>query len=103
VGAVPALKTAMRAVRDGGRIVVVGVYGSERYDMPMGVAWVRGLDFRFSGMANVQRHWHKDVDAVARGEIDPAPMITHRLPLEKAPEAYELFRSRRAVKVVMTP
>jgi alcohol dehydrogenase len=103
VGSVSAVKAAMRAVRDGGRIVVVGVYGSERYEMPMGVAWVRGLDFRFAGMANVQRHWHNAVDAVASGEIDPAPMITHRLPLEKAPEAYELFRSHRAVKVVMTP
>jgi threonine dehydrogenase-like Zn-dependent dehydrogenase len=103
VGAIPALKSAMRSVRDGGRIVIVGVYGSERYELPMGVAWVRGLDLRFAGMANIQGHWHTVANAVIRREIDPAPLITHHLGLEEAPEAYELFRSRRAVKVVLTP
>jgi threonine dehydrogenase-like Zn-dependent dehydrogenase len=103
VGAVAALKTALRCARDGGRIVVVGVYGRERYDLPMGVAWIRGLDLRFSGMANVHAHWNDALDAVARNEIDPTSLITHRLPLDQAPRGYELFRDRRAVKVLMTP
>lgn len=103
VGAVPAVKMALRCVRDGGRVVVVGVYGKERYDLPMGVAWVRGLELRFSGMANVHAHWHRALDAVVRREIDPAALITHRLALEEAPRGYELFRERQAIKVLMTP
>jgi threonine dehydrogenase-like Zn-dependent dehydrogenase len=103
VGAVPALKTALRCARDGGQIVVVGVYGKERYDLPMGVAWIRGLDLRFSGMANVHAHWGDALEAVARNEIDPTSLITHRLPLDQAPQGYELFRERRALKVLMTP
>jgi threonine dehydrogenase-like Zn-dependent dehydrogenase len=103
VGAIPALKTSLRCVRDGGRVVVVGVYGKERYELPMGVAWIRGLDLRFSGMANVHAHWRDAVDAISRNELDPTPMVTHRLPLDDADEGYELFRSRRAVKVLLTP
>jgi threonine dehydrogenase-like Zn-dependent dehydrogenase len=103
VGAVPVLKMATRCVRDGGRVTVVGVYGAERYDMPMGRLWVRGLDIRFSGMANVQAHWHDCIAAVAKNELDPTKLITHRLGLEDAPKGYELFRSRHALKVVMTP
>jgi len=103
VGAVPVVKIATRCVRDGGRVTVVGVYGAERYELPMGRLWVRGLDIRFSGMANVQAHWRDCTEAVARNEIDPTKLITHRLRLEDAPRGYELFRSRRAVKVVMTP
>jgi threonine dehydrogenase-like Zn-dependent dehydrogenase len=103
VGAIPALKTALRCARDGGRIIVVGVYGRERYDLPLGVAWSRGLDLRFSGMANVHAHWGDALEAVARNEIDPTSLITHRLPLDHAPEGYELFRERRALKVLMTP
>jgi 2-desacetyl-2-hydroxyethyl bacteriochlorophyllide A dehydrogenase len=103
VGAVPALKTALRYARDGGRIVVVGVYGKERYELPMGVAWIRGLDLRFSGMANVHAHWRDALGAVARKDIDPAALITHRMPLDRAAEGYELFRERRALKVLMTP
>ncbi|MDQ3981160.1 MAG: alcohol dehydrogenase catalytic domain-containing protein [Actinomycetota bacterium] len=103
VGAAPAFKAALRCARDGGRIVVVGVYGAERYDLPMGIAWVRGLQVRFAGMANVQAHWDAALDAVARGAFDPVAMITHRLTLEDAEKGYELFAAREAMKVVMTP
>jgi threonine dehydrogenase-like Zn-dependent dehydrogenase len=103
VGAGAAFKTALRCARDGGRVVVVGVYGAERYDLPMGVAWVRGLQVRFSGMANVQAHWRDALDAVGRGAFDPARVITHRLDLGDAEEGYELFASRAAMKVVLAP
>ena len=103
VGVVPVVKSALRCVRDGGRIAVVGVYGQERWDLPMGVTWVRGIDVRFSGMANVQAHWDATLDAVQAGSIDPTQLITHRLPLEQAEEGYELFKSREAMKVVLKP
>ena len=103
VGAASAFKTAMRCARDGGRVVVVGVYGSERYELPMGKTWVRGLDLRFSGMANIQSHWEDALTAVATGKVDPTQLITHRLSLDDAEEGYELFRSRTAMKVVLTP
>ncbi|MDQ4095895.1 MAG: alcohol dehydrogenase catalytic domain-containing protein [Actinomycetota bacterium] len=103
VGTIPVFKSAMKCARDGGRVVVVGVYGPERYDISMGMVWVRGLDLRFSGMANVQAHWDEALAAVEAGAIDPTVLITHRLPLEQAEEGYELFASREAMKVVLTP
>ena len=103
VGSVAVFKSAMKCVREGGRIAVVGVYGTERYELPMGMVWVRGLDIRFSGMANVQAHWDDAMKAVDGGAIDPTILITHRLPLEQAEEGYELFASREAMKVVLTP
>jgi threonine dehydrogenase-like Zn-dependent dehydrogenase len=69
----------------------------------MGVVWSRGLDLRFSGLANVQAHWSDALEAVAQNEIDPTRLITHRLTLEEAAEGYDLFRERRALKVLMTP
>jgi threonine dehydrogenase-like Zn-dependent dehydrogenase len=103
VGAVPALKTATRCVRDGGRITIVGVYGAERYDLPMGRAWVRAFDLRFSGMGNIQAHWEESIASVMSGDIDPEQIVTHRLPLEAAVEGYEMFKSRRALKVILDP
>jgi threonine dehydrogenase-like Zn-dependent dehydrogenase len=101
VGAVPAFKSALRCVRDGGRVAVVGVYGKERYELPMGRVWVRGLDIRFSGMANVQAHWDDCLMAAAKEELDPAALVTHRMPLEEARRGYELFERREAMKVVL--
>lgn len=103
VGSIDAFKSAMKCVRDGGRVAVVGVYGTERYELPMGMVWVRGLDLRFAGMANVQDQWDDALLAVAKGDIDPTKIITHRLSLDEAEQGYELFESRAATKVVLTP
>jgi len=37
------------------------------------------------------------------GRLDPAPLVTHRLPLSRCEEALELARSRRALKVLLVP
>ena len=103
VGVVAAVKSAMKVVRDGGRIAVVGVYGAERYEIPMGVAWIRGIDLRFSGMANVQATWDEALSAIAAKELDPTRAITHRMSLDDVVEGYELFESRAAMKVVLEP
>lgn len=103
VGSTVAFKSALRVVRDGGRVVVIGVYGAERFDLPMGKVWIRGLDVRFSSMTNVHAHWDEALIATAKGEIDPTRLISHRLPLDEAETGYELFGARVARKVVLTP
>ncbi|MFN2594947.1 MAG: zinc-binding dehydrogenase [Actinomycetota bacterium] len=103
VGSIDAFKSAMKCVRDGGRVVVAGVYGAERYGLSMGMTWLRGLDLSFTGMANVQGHWGEALDATVQQKINPAQLITHRLSLDDAVEGYDLFGSRVAMKVVLTP
>jgi threonine dehydrogenase-like Zn-dependent dehydrogenase len=103
VGSVAVFKTAMRCVREGGRLVVVGVYGAERVELSLGRAWINGIEIRFSGMANVQGHWDEALAVVASGEIDPTGVVTHRMDLSDAVEGYELFRSREAMKVLLRP
>jgi threonine dehydrogenase-like Zn-dependent dehydrogenase len=45
------------------------------------------------------------LDRILKREIDPSFVITHRLPLEDAPDAYEIFNDKReeCEKVVMKP
>lgn len=103
VGTIPAFKSAMRIVRDGGRVVVIGVYGAERYELPMGMAWIRGLEIVFSGMANIHGHWDDALASVTRGEVDPSAIVTHRMALDDAEDAYRLFAAREAMKVTLRP
>ena len=103
VGSVAVFKTAMKCVREGGRVVVIGVYGAERVELSIGRAWINGIDIRFSGMANVQAHWEDALSAVSSGQVDPVGVITHRMPLEDAAKGYELFAAREAMKVVLKP
>jgi threonine dehydrogenase-like Zn-dependent dehydrogenase len=103
VGLVHVFKTAMRCVREGGRVVIVGVYGAEKTELSMGRAWINGVDLRFSGMANVQARWDAALDLVASGKVDPTVVVTHRMSLDDAVEGYELFASREAMKVMLQP
>jgi threonine dehydrogenase-like Zn-dependent dehydrogenase len=57
------------------------------------------------GQTHVQRYLRPLLARIERGDIDPAFVITHRMRLEEAPRAYEIFANREdgCVKVVLTP
>jgi threonine dehydrogenase-like Zn-dependent dehydrogenase len=103
VGTPAAYGTAIDIVRRGGRVVVAGMYAGEVTEIQLGVYWARMLDVRFTGICPVHAWWQQAMDEVAAGRIDPEPIVSHRLPLEDAPEAYERFDRREATKVVLTP
>ena len=43
------------------------------------------------------------LELIARGQIDPRPLITHRLPLEETARALDLQRTASALKVIVQP
>ena len=43
------------------------------------------------------------LDLVRRGAIDLAPLVTHRLPLERYAEGIELLEAQKAIKVCFLP
>lgn len=103
VGHRDAFETAVDVVRRGGCVVVAGVYAGETSELQLGVWWARALRLIFSGACPVHAWWERSMREVASGRIDPSPMVSHRLPLQRAPEGYELFASQRATKVVLLP
>jgi threonine dehydrogenase-like Zn-dependent dehydrogenase len=103
VGAVPAFETAVEVVRSGGTVCVIGMYVSETTELQLGVTWTRMLRFVFGGITPIHAYWEDAMRAVAGGEIDPLPIISHTLPLEEAPIGYELFERREATKLLLKP
>jgi len=100
-----ALYTAIDLVRRGGTISLSGVYGGMADPMPMLTLFDKQVQLRM-GQANVHR-WVPDILPLLV-EGDPLGVdgfATHRLPLEQAPEAYDMFQKKRdgAVKVVFKP
>jgi threonine dehydrogenase-like Zn-dependent dehydrogenase len=57
------------------------------------------------GQTHVQKYIKPLLERIRRGDIDPSFVITHRLKLQDAPEAYKIFRDKhdQCIKVVMTP
>jgi threonine dehydrogenase-like Zn-dependent dehydrogenase len=99
-----ALRQVINACRKGGILSIPGVYGGVVDKFPLGAAFNKGLSFKMG-----QTHTHKYVqpllDRIERGDIDPSFVITHKLPLDQAPDAYVAFREKQdeCIKVVLKP
>jgi threonine dehydrogenase-like Zn-dependent dehydrogenase len=99
-----ALRQAIFACRKGGVVSIPGVYGGFLDKIPFGAAFQKGLTFKM-GQTHMMRYMQPLLDRIASGELDPSFIITHRLPLDQAPEGYQLFKDKQdeCIKVVLKP
>ena len=40
---------------------------------------------------------------ISAGLLDPAPLVSHGMLLDQAPDAYAIYDRREALKIVLTP
>jgi threonine dehydrogenase-like Zn-dependent dehydrogenase len=100
------LHTAIDAVRRGGTLSLSGVYGGAVDPMPMMDLFDKQIQLRM-GQANVKR-WIDQIMPLIDRDDDPLgveDLATHKLPLEAAPHAYEMFQRKEdgAVKILLQP
>ena len=101
-----AFNLAIELVRRGGTISLSGVYGGQADPLPMLTLFDKQIQLRM-GQANVKR-WIDDILPLVTDDSDPLGVesfATHRLPLEEAPRAYEMFQKKQggAVKILLQP
>ena len=101
-----ALYLAIDAVRRGGTVSIIGVYGGQTDPLPMLTLFDKQIQLRM-GQANVKR-WADDIMPLLIDPSDPLGVdtfATHRLPLDQAPHAYDIFQKKEdgAFKVVLNP
>lgn len=114
---------AARMSRKRGRIILVGVtglelnradfyekeltfqvscsYGPGRYDPAFED---QGQDYPLAFVRwTEQRNFEAVLDMLASGALDVAPLISHRIPIEEAPRAYELLSTdKAALGIILT-
>jgi len=101
-----ALHLAIEAVRRGGTVSIVGVYGGMSDPLPMLKIFDKGLTLAM-GQAHVKR-WVGELLPLVLDAADPLgveQLATHHLPLSEGPAAYAMFQEKRdgAIKVVLHP
>jgi threonine dehydrogenase-like Zn-dependent dehydrogenase len=99
-----ALRQAIHCCRKGGTVSVPGVYVGLLDKFPMGAAFGKGLTIR-GGQTHQHRYLRPLLERIERGEIDPSFVITHRLNLDQAADAYLTFRDKKdgCIKVFLRP
>jgi threonine dehydrogenase-like Zn-dependent dehydrogenase len=80
--------------RNGGVVSVIGVYGGFIDKFPAGAWMNRGLTLR-TGQCHVQRYMRPLLERIAAGDLDPTRIITHTLPLDRAPYGYDIFKHKK--------
>lgn len=98
------LREAIMCCRKGGTVSVPGVYIGLLDKIPFGAAMNKGLSIK-TGQTHVPRYSQDLLAKIEAQEIDPSFIVTHRLGLEQAPDAYKMFRDKQdgCIKVVLTP
>ncbi len=101
-----ALYDAIDSVRRGGTLSVSGVYGGAVDPLPLMDLFDKQIQIRM-GQANVRR-WTDEILPLVTQDDDPLgteDLATHKLPLDQAPQAYEMFQKKEngAIKVLLQP
>jgi alcohol dehydrogenase len=97
-----ALDAALRLARGRGVVSVVGAHFEPDYPLDNALMFERELTLRFS-IGDPTADGPLLLERLVSGELDPTPVVTHRMALSEAAEAYRLFDSREATKVVLAP
>ena len=95
------LDASLRLARGRGVVSVVGAHFEPDYPLDNALMFERELTLRFS-IGDPTADGDLLLSRLAGGELDPSAIVTHRLPLADAAEAYRLFDSREATKVVLS-
>lgn len=95
---------AIMCCRKGGTVSVPGAYAGTADKLPFGAFMNKGLTMK-TGQTHMQRHMKPLLAKIQAQEIDPSFVITHRVNLEDAADAYKTFRDKKdgCIKVVLTP
>lgn len=98
------VRQVIMCCRKAGTISIPGVYGGLADKIPLGALMNKGLTIK-TGQTHVHRYVPKLLDHIRNGDIDPSFVVTHRLPLTQADQAYTTFREKKdgCIKVVLDP
>ncbi len=96
------IRQAILACRKGGRVSMPAVYGGFVDKFPLGAFMEKGLTLK-TGQTHVQHYMPGLLAAIMEDKIDTTFLISHRMPLEKAPEGYKMFHDDQnvATKIVL--
>ena len=104
IGSKKVLQRCFDAVRRGGTVTVVGVYGTPFDNFPLHQWFDKGIKMR-GGQAPVQKYIDHLIQLVETGKVTLEDIITHKVPLSEASKMYDIFNNKEdnCVKVVLKP
>ncbi|HZG72681.1 MAG TPA: zinc-dependent alcohol dehydrogenase [Chondromyces sp.] len=103
-GTLSAIDIAKKAVRKFGTVQLTGVYGMMYNMFPLGNFFERNVTLKM-GQAPAVHYMPELYQKIINEEFDPREIITHKVPMDQASEAYRIFNDHEddCIKVVLKP
>ncbi len=103
-GTLSAIEIGTKAIRKFGTIQLTGVYGAKYNLFPLGNMFERNITLKM-GQAPVIHYMPMLYDMIVEGKFDPTDIITHKMKLEQASQAYQLFHDNEddSIKFILKP
>ncbi|KNY29334.1 zinc-dependent alcohol dehydrogenase [Pseudobacteroides cellulosolvens] len=103
-GSKSAIEIATQAVRKGGTVSMVGVYGARYNNFPLGDFFARNVTLKM-GQCPAHTYVNRILNLIKEGRFDATDIITHRLSLNDGERAYEIFDQKKdnCIKVILKP
>ncbi len=104
-GASQAVEQGLRSVERGGTVLFFAAAGrDDRIPLPINEIFWRSEVTLTSSYAGSPQDYRDALDLIAGGKLNVKDMITHRLPLERAQEGFQLVASAdKSLKVIIEP
>ena len=96
-----AVDLALRAARPGARIVLAGIPSGDQTTFSASVARRKGVTLVL--VRRIKEVYPRAVRLAEAGAVDLQSLVTHRFPLDRTPEAFEVAVAREGLKVVVEP
>jgi threonine dehydrogenase-like Zn-dependent dehydrogenase len=100
-GAAAALAAALGLVRPQGVVAVVGAHFEPDFPLDNATMFEKEITLAFA-IGNPGRDRERLLAMIADGVLRPSAVISDRVPLERAADAYRAFDAREATKVILT-
>ena len=102
VGAAPTLEKAVKSVRKGGR---VGLVGNVVAEVPLALQWVVTREISLLGSCAAAGETKEALEAIASGEIQVKPLISAVAPLDEGGDYFQRSRDGKEglLKVLLKP
>ena len=98
-GEQPAVDVAIAAACPGGKVVLAGIPSDDCSSFTASTARRKGLTIKM--VRRMRNTYPRAIELATAGQVQLAPLVTHRFPLEKVAEAFATAQRREGVKVIV--
>jgi L-iditol 2-dehydrogenase len=94
-----AVDDAFAAVRPGGKVILAGIPANDRTSFSASTARRKGLTIKM--VRRMKHTYPRAIELVSGGLVEVRSLVTHRFPLERAAEAFQVAARREGLKVII--